>query len=142
MKTSVFFFLSVITFSSVFSPVSVYAQVGCGGGFGPIAQFFCDNPTASSVQTGERLNKVVSSILGFLTIVAALWFLFQILLAGYAWISAGGDTEKTTEAWHKITNGVIGLIIVVAAWVIVGLIGSLIGLDILNPGKVIGNLTL
>lgn len=131
------------------TPQAVYAQgVGCGGGFGPIADFFCKmtvdpaNPKAAAVETGNRLNKMVSSIIGFLTICAALWFLFKILMAGYAWISAGGDTEKTTEAWHTITNGIIGLVIVVAAWVIVGLIGTMIGLDILNPGKVIGNLSL
>lgn len=142
MKTAIFFFLLVTTVFSLFLPDSVSAQVGCGGGFGPIAQFFCDNPNATSVQTGERLNKVVSSIIGFLTICAALWFLFQILMAGYGWISAGGDTEKTTEAWHKITNAIIGLVIVVAAWVIVGLIGTMVGLDILNPGRTIGNLSL
>ncbi len=129
------------------TPQAVYAQgVGCGGGFGPIADFFCKvdatDPIKAKEQTGDRLNQMISSIIGFLTICAALWFLFKIFMAGYAWISAGGDTEKTTEAWHTITNGIIGLVIVVAAWVIVGLIGTMIGLDILNPGKVIGNLSL
>lgn len=149
MFRNIFYLLTFLLITVLYTPIPAYAQgVGCGGGFGPIADFFCKitvdpkNPDAAKKETGERLNKVVSSIIGFLTICAALWFLFKILLAGYAWISAGGDTEKTTEAWHTITNGIIGLIIVVAAWVIVGLIGSLIGLDILNPGKIIGNLTL
>lgn len=144
---TILLFLTMVVpvFAATPPPSAANQGVGCGGGFGPIAEFFCGISSQDTVTqkaaTGTRLNKVISSIVGFLTIIAALWFFIQIILAGYNWISAGGDSEKTAAAWAKIYNSIIGLIIVVAAWVIVGLIGKLIGLDIMNPGDSIQNLT-
>lgn len=109
--------------------------LGCGGGFGPIAEFLCKGATAS--QVGERLNTVLSGVIGFLTAIAGLWLIFQLIVAGYGWINAGGDKTRLEAARLKIYHSIIGLIVVVVAWVIIGLIGRLLGLDILDPGKII-----
>lgn len=118
------------------------AGLGCGGGLGPIADFLCGigNTKNDQEKVGNKLNTVVSGIIGFMTIIAALWFLFQILIGGYGWISSGGDKQAIEQARDRIIYSVIGLITVVSAWVIVGIIGTIIGLDILNPGKVILNI--
>lgn len=124
------------------------AGLGCGGGLGPIADFFCGikqgntdaEKKAENEKVGNKLNTVISGIIGFMTIIAALWFLFQILIGGYGWISSGGDKQAIEQARDRIIYSVIGLITVVSAWVIVGIIGTIIGLDVLNPGKVILNL--
>jgi hypothetical protein len=78
------------------------------------------------------LATIISSILGFLTIVGGLWFTVNFILAAVSWISAGGDKGKTQQAKDKITNAVIGLAIVVGAYAIAGLVGSILGLDFLN----------
>lgn len=112
--------------------------LGCGGGFGVFGDILCKNNDKETV--GSTLNKGISTIIGFLTIVAALFFLFQFIIGGYQWIAAGGDKQQTTEARDKITNSLIGLIIIVIATAIVGIIGKVLGLDILNPGEVLQNL--
>lgn len=112
--------------------------LGCGGGFGVFGDILCKNNDKATV--GSTLNKGVSTIVGFLTIVAALYFLFQFIIGGFQWISAGGDKQHTTEARDKITNSIIGLMIIVIATAIVGIIGKLLGLDILNPGEILQNL--
>jgi hypothetical protein len=120
--------------------------LGCGGGFGPIAEFLCGmtkGPTAASANSekvGGAVNTVISSLIGFLTILSGLWFLFQFIIAGYQWISSGGDKHNVQAAREKITNAILGLVIVISAWIIVGLLGKLMGLDILNPGSVLINL--
>ena len=111
--------------------------IGCGGGLGPIAAAFCGIRTGDVNKVGTKLNSVISAILGFLTVLAALWFLLQFIFAGYSWISSGGDKNAATAAWQKITNSVIGLIIVVAAWIIVAVLGELLGIQILNPGAIL-----
>jgi hypothetical protein len=124
------------------TPVST---IGCGEGFGPIAKWLCDLQTTITPAPGDsqrgmlgaKFNAVMSSILGFLTIVGGLWFFIQFILGGYAWISSGGDKSSLETARNKIFNAVIGLIVVVSAWVIVGLVGKIVGLDILNPGAII-----
>lgn len=109
--------------------------IGCGEGLGPVAEALCNLTSSDTELAGGEFNRIVGVFLGFMTITASIWFMFQIITAGYGWLSAGGDKTKTEAAWHKITNSLIGLVIVVSAWILTGLIGSIVGLDILNPGK-------
>lgn len=116
--------------------------IGCGEGFGPIASWLCKlqattTPADRNRAVGAKFNAIIGSILGFLTIVGGLWFFIQFVLGGYAWISSGGDKNSLETARNKIFNAVIGLVIVVSAWVIVGLVGKIVGLKILNPGEII-----
>ena len=116
--------------------------LGCGGGFGPLAEFLCKE-SLTGPEVGNRLNTVISGLIGFLTTIAGLWLIFQLIVAGYQWINAGGDKNNIEAAQKKIYHSLIGLIVVVLAWVIIGIIGTLLGLDdILNPGKVLQDLLL
>jgi hypothetical protein len=57
---------------------------------------------------------VIRVILGFLGIVAVI----IILLGGFKWMTAGGNEDKVGEAKKLITAGIIGLVIIVAAFAI------------------------
>jgi hypothetical protein len=109
-----------------------------GEGLGP----FGNTPATSGPAAVDQITKVVSSFVGLLTIIASIWFLFQLLFGGYEWISSGGDAKRLVTARERILNGFIGLIIVIAAWAIVALVGEFLGYDILNPKTYIGNLQL
>lgn len=125
--------------------VSSSTGIGCGGGFGPIADFLCNltgEKEDQAEQAGNKLNDVISSVIGFLTVVASIWFIIQFLLAGFSWISAGGDKQAVETARNKMTYAILGLIVVVAAWILAGLMGKIFGLDILNPGAALQNLIL
>ena len=114
--------------------------IGCGGGLGPIGKALCNLGQGDTDKVGNTFNKTISGIIGFLTTVAALWFGIQIIMAGYDWIGSGGDKGKMETAKNKITYSVIGLVIVVIAWVIIAIMGQLLGIDILNPGGILPNL--
>lgn len=92
----------------------------------------------------EAITRTISSIIGIMTVAAGIWFIFQFLVGGFGWMSAGGDKSKLQEAQHRLTNSFIGLIIVVAGWAILALAGEFFGYDILitNPGELIKNLGL
>jgi len=55
---------------------------------------------------------VIRIILGFLGIVAVI----IILLGGFKWMTAGGNEEKVAEARKLIVSGIIGLVIILAAF--------------------------
>ena len=74
-----------------------------------------------------QLENILSGVIGFLTSAAVIYFVIQTILAGYAWISAGGDSQKLEEARKKLTQSVLGITIVFFAVALVGLLGFLLG---------------
>ncbi len=100
-------------------------------------------PTAPATSTGlgESAAHLVSVVIGLFTLAAGLWFLFQLILGGYAYMSAGGNKEKAQVASQKITQALIGLAIVVLAIFIINLLGYILQIDFLNIGKIIQDLT-
>jgi nitrate reductase NapE component len=92
----------------------------------------------------QKVTGAISSIVGFMTIVGSIWFMFQLLFGGYEWISSAGDTKKLTTARQRIMNGFFGLTIIIAAWIILAVVGQFFGYDILvgDPGTIIRQLKL
>ena len=144
MHNKILIFISLFfLFTIGMNTVQAQSRVGCGDGLGPFAGFFCKQTGSKEqniVAVGDKLNNAISAILGFLTVIAALWFLIQFIMAGFSWINAGGDKNNAQAAWQKITNAVIGLVIVVTAWVFAAVIGTVLGIEILNPGKMLNSL--
>jgi hypothetical protein len=64
----------------------------------------------------QIIGGVISSGLSLLGVV----LLVILIYGGVMWMMAGGDETKTKKARQSITNAVIGLIIVVAAYAIAG----------------------
>ena len=113
-----------------------------GDGFGPFGNINWGENEAGATRALTSFTSVISNIIGVLTIVAGIWFMFQFITAGISWISAGGNKESVAGARDRMRNALIGMVVVVAAWAIVGLMGNLLGIDILiqDPGKLIEQL--
>lgn len=58
--------------------------------------------------------RIINAILGLLGTI----FLVLIVYAGFLWMTAGGDEGKIEKAKGLIWNGVLGLIIILAAYAI------------------------
>ena len=71
----------------------------------------------------EIIARLISIVLGFLGIIIVL----IILYAGFTWMTAGGDQEKVKTAKQWMINGIIGLVIVTAAWAIASFVTGSIG---------------
>ena len=94
---------------------------GLGGGNNP-------SPDAG----GEALGQLISNLVSGLFIAAFLLAFVTIIIGGVSWITAGGDKQKLEKARDQITNALIGLIVVAAAWAIATLAGQFLGLDLTN----------
>lgn len=78
----------------------------------------------------------LSNLLVIMTVVAGIWSLFNILLAGLQYIGSSGDAGTHEKARTYITNSVIGLILVAITYMMGGLIGFIFFGDagfLLNP---------
>lgn len=96
------------------------------------------NPTSAS--SVNSLSLFLSTFIGFLTTLAGLMFLIYFIIAALGWITSGGEKGKVESAKQQMTNAAIGLIIVITAYSIVGIVGGVLGVNILNPVKVIQTL--
>lgn len=88
--------------------------------------------------TAENL---ISNVLTVLTIVAGLAFILWFLLGGLTWITAGGKSDKIENAKAMMTNGAIGLIVVAVSYAVVWIVGTALGIQILEPGELLNTFT-
>jgi hypothetical protein len=93
-----------------------------------------------SGSAGDNFNRVISTVIGVMTVVAGVWFLFLLISGGIGIMSAGGDKQAVVDAQKRITMGFIGLVVVIAGVFIAQLIGIVFGIDILDPGGTLESL--
>lgn len=79
--------------------------------------------------TGGAVPGLVSflnALLKLVIIVAGLYALLNLILAGYGFMSAGGDPKGVQNAWAKIWQSLVGLLIVASAFVLIAIFGWLL----------------
>lgn len=74
------------------------------------------------------LGNLVAGLIGALLIMATLLALIQLFQGGLEWISSGGDKTNLENARNRITNAIVGLVIVFAVWVVYIIILQFLGI--------------
>ncbi len=69
---------------------------------------------ASAIPLEARLGQLIGSALALVGIL----FMILMIYGGFKWMTAGGKAEEAQKAQTIIKNSIIGLIIVVAAYLI------------------------
>lgn len=83
------------------------------------------------------LEGFISTSIGVLTALSGIAFLVYFVLGGLTWITAGGEKAKTEKAQKQMTDAAIGLIAVLVAYFIAGIVGTVLDIDILNPANLL-----
>lgn len=76
----------------------------------------------------EGISRVMIFGIRFALIVGTILVLFYLLWGAFDWITGGGDQDKLDKARQKMTNAVLGIVIMVAA---LGLFAAIAG-DVLG----------
>ncbi len=98
-----------------------------------------DKQIAAAGMTGSNNIAIFYFISNLLKIGLALmgiWVLFNFVLAGYSYITGGGESKAAEEVKTKLTMSFIGLVLIVAAYTIVAVLSLVLFGDagfILNP---------
>jgi hypothetical protein len=84
----------------------------------------CSGPDCSSCNLVNLANGLITWLIGFLFIIFAIIMAY----AGFGLVTSGGNHHELDEAKNRFVNALIGLIIVLSAWLIVdtimrGLVG-------------------
>ncbi|OGD83781.1 hypothetical protein A2165_01195 [Candidatus Curtissbacteria bacterium RBG_13_40_7] len=89
------------------------------------------------------LAQILSTTIGLLTVIAAIYFMFTLIIGAIGIISSGGDKGAFEDARKKITMGAIGFVVVIAAMFIMEIVATVFGLpDILNLQEMITRIRL
>lgn len=77
-------------------------------------------------QPGPAIGKLIQLGLRTLVIGAAVYAMFNLVLAGYSFMSAGDDSKKIAGAWAQIWQTMLGLAISAGSFTLAAIIGKLI----------------
>ncbi len=96
------------------------------------------NPLPSAYQgvTSGGLVLFFTNILRLVFVAAGLFAFINIVIAGFQYMSAGGDSKAVGAAWSKIWQSLLGLVLVVGSFALAALFGYILFGDagfILSP---------
>ena len=113
-------------------------QIACtNNGLNPAS-----NPNADPFGTIEApfhmgtfgVNNFISELIDLFYTISAIVLLFMLLLAGFEWMTSGGDKEKLSKARARIINAIIGMVIIALAFFVTNqLILPILGIGKLSP---------
>lgn len=97
---------------------------------------------AEAASSGETVTSYFVTIWNTLISIGALAVIIMFLWGALEWITAGGDSSKIEKARNRIMQSLIGLIILVSSFVILGFISqaffgedfSILNLQFTGPG--------
>lgn len=88
--------------------------------------------------TGNPVNDLGTLVNNLLTLfftVGGIAFVIMILWGAVDWILSGGDKEKLAGARKRITTAIIGLVLLSLTFVILVVLGQILGLKALYSGQ-------
>ena len=97
------------------------------------------NPILPAPATGTSgnagvtfLQKAIPAAISLGFIIGAVVFFFMLIIGAIQWISSGGDKQAVETARGRISNALIGLIILFMVFAILQLISVFFNVQILN----------
>jgi hypothetical protein len=105
---------------ALIAPFSAFAQSsngGCPGGLAGSQDCLNGVGTGGGLST-RSLPELVGSLINALLGVLGIIFVVLVVYAGFLWMTAQGDTKKVDQAKTMLTQAVVGLVIIVAAYAI------------------------
>ena len=74
-----------------------------------------------------NIGNVIGSGLNLLLFIAFMAALVFLVIGGIKWILSGGDKEGATKAKETITSALIGLAVVLGAWILINIVLQFFG---------------
>lgn len=84
------------------------------------------NPVTSYGDVGTGLPSFITNIVTIIFAGAGLFAFFNLMFAGFSYITAAGDEKKILAATASINMSLLGLVVMVAAAAITGVVSFLL----------------
>lgn len=85
------------------------------------------------------INSIIASAVSLVIAAAGVIFFAVLIIGGLRYLTAGGDEKAAQEARKTLTNAAVGLVIIVASFLISQLLFAVFGLsplvNVANPAN-------
>jgi len=98
--------------------------------FRSFLQLDLSNPSVNPTAKVNDINSLLSVVVGTATVIAALVFGAMLIMAGFQIVTSAGDPEKMQKAQQTGTYAVIGILIIICAYLIVRVLAFVFGLEL------------
>ena len=71
---------------------------------------------------GKKVTEIIAGLIPYLFAAAGALLLLYLIYGGFSYITSAGDPKKTQVAKGIITNAIVGVLIVIFAYIIVQVI--------------------
>lgn len=85
-----------------------------------------NSPVTSYGDVGSGLPEFITNIITVIFAAAGLFAFFNFMIAGFSYITAAGDSKKIESATQSINMSLIGLVVMVAAAALTGIVSYLL----------------
>lgn len=82
--------------------------------------------------TTDFLNIFIPNAIGLLFVVGVVGFMFMMIWGAVQWIFSGGDKGAIEGARGRITNALLGIILLLSTFAIIKLVETFFGINILT----------
>lgn len=94
-----------------------------------------NNPAIGNLNNNSGVSfiqQLIPSLIGLAFVAGALLFFFMLVLAAIQWIGSGGDKAAVEGARGKLTQALVGIIVLFSAFAIIKVIETFFNINILN----------
>ena len=81
---------------------------------------------------GTYFQRLIPSLVGLAFVIGAVIFVFMLITGGVQWIASGGDKTSLEGARGRITNAIVGIIILLSVFALIKVIEGFFGIYILT----------
>jgi predicted Kef-type K+ transport protein len=99
------------------------------------------NPEITNPALTEALQKmtglaflqiIINNIIVLFLVAGVVVALILIIIGGIQWMTASGDKAKMESARGRIVGALVGLVIILAVYAIIRLVGDFLGIELLQ----------
>lgn len=80
-------------------------------------------------QNLNNLGDIISAVIPYLFGAAGFLLLLYLIWGGFSYMLSGGDPKAAESAKQKITNALVGFVIIFVAYWLVQLLGMMFGIS-------------
>lgn len=91
-----------------------------------------ENSPLESMSGVDFLGDFLPRFVGLAFVIGAIVFFFIMIIGAIQWTSSGGDKTALEGARGKITNAIVGIVILFSLFALLKIIESFFGIDILT----------